>query len=89
MLALSLLLLTTLESDSGWEDAIWRYSSAAKTIAWVSLAGMLLAAIAGFFFAERLRSGRGHNTRRFLATSLTVALVALAAWIAALYAAPS
>lgn len=83
------LLVTALEMDSGWGDAIWGYPSASKTIAATTLVCAAIAAAAALLFALRLRTGRGGRSRAWLAVSLAVEFLAAAGWAAALITAPT
>src|SRR5690349_4734265 len=66
------LLVTALEMDRGWGDAIWRQPSTSKTIAATALVCGAIAAAAALLFALRLRTGRGGRSRAWLAVSLAV-----------------
>lgn len=87
--ALPWLLVTAIETDSGWEDAIWQYPSWSKTMAWIITICGAGAAISALIFARRLRSATGRRSRTWFNASITGELAMLAAWVALIYTAPS
>ncbi|HKN93516.1 MAG TPA: hypothetical protein VJU60_04215 [Thermoleophilaceae bacterium] len=80
--------ITVLGTDSGWEDAVWRYSSWAKTLAWVALVCGLGAACATFVCGARLREGRTGRDRLWMRLSLAVEAAPIVAWIVFAHTAP-
>jgi hypothetical protein len=83
------LLVTILETDSGWEDAIWRYSSSSKTAAWVTTLLGAAAALSALVLARRLQVTPSRSTRRRFAVSVASQLILFGTWAAAIYTAPS
>lgn len=81
-------LITVLETDSGWEDSVWRYSSWSKTMAWVTLACGSAAACAAFAYGRRLRDGHNPVNRVWMRVSLAVEAAAIVGWIVLAYTAP-
>lgn len=81
--------VTIVETDGGWEDAIWRYSSASKTMAVIATTVGAVAAISAFIAACRLRSRHGDRSRTWLLGSIATEVILFAAWIVLLYTAPS
>jgi hypothetical protein len=82
-------LLTILETDSGSGDAIWRYSSSWKVIAWIATLLGGLAAGTALALARRLRATPSRSVRRWFIASVAAQLILFAAWVAAIYTAPS
>src|SRR3954471_17898625 len=83
------LLITILETDSGWGDAIWRYSSSSKTAAWVTTLLGACAAATALVLARRLQQTPSRSVRRWFAASIAAQLILFAAWVATMYTAPS
>ena len=87
--ALFWVLITILETDSGWGDAIWRYSSSSKTAAWVTTLLGACAAASALVLARRLQQTPSRSVRRWFAASIAAQLILFAAWVATMYTAPS
>jgi hypothetical protein len=87
--ALLWLLVTILETDSGWEDAIWRYSSASKTTAWITTVLGSLVALGAFALARRLQASSSRSIGRWFTALVTAQLILFGTWVAAIYTAPS
>jgi hypothetical protein len=81
--------ITILETDSGWEDAIWRYSSSSKTAAWITTLLGGLAAVTALVLARRLQKTPSRSVRRWFTASVAAQLILFAAWVATMYTAPS
>ena len=88
VVAAASLLVTMIETDSGWEDAIWRYGSWSKTLAVVTTCAGTVAAVSAFLAARRLRSSAGSRSKRWFAGSLAAELTLFAVWVVLLYTAP-
>src|SRR3954451_334703 len=73
--ALLWVLLTIVETDSGWEDAIWRYSSSSKTAAWITTLLGAAAALSALVLARRLQGTLRRSTRLWFTVSVASQLI--------------
>lgn len=75
------LFITIVETDTGWNEAIWQEAGLSRTLAWATTLCGSAGAGGGLYFALQWRSRRGRRPLTWFVSSLSVTLAAFAGWL--------